>query len=421
MSTRNNNKSPDSILQYSFLNKTVQKEAGMNVPSLKKSLGPSTISQTKDGYSSNKTNVSSIYLNKNTLSRKGSLYKSEKNAISKSYLHSSHSQPSFNISIYEKEKERQMVLNRKIEEQRNLQHQLEMSELRPYIKMSDNSREIINKKIKKDQSLEQPLYLRENKINEKNTMRLRNIIKNENEILKSPPTNHCKTTRVFDQKKFDAFLKKNENMVIKKQKEMEKIKKQIEIEEMSSECSFFPELNKKSLLMANNPDNFEDNQTRMIRSKSFIKKEYTKFKEQNNHIPQTNHQTSKNTKVISNHNNVVGNHKIQQNKNIKGYKFQINETKHNQASNNSSNIQTKCEIRKNSRNTTQANKSLKSSKTQELTFSQNQQNYDDPFSSLYKLNIRQNLPGQIPENIIKFNPTSNVKNNSTSCIIQNFI
>ena len=120
MSTKNNNKSPDSILQYSFLNKTVQKEVGMNVPSLKKTLGPSTLSQTKDGYSSNKTNVSSTYLNKNTLSRKGSLYKSEKNAVSKSYLHSSHSQPSLNISIYEKEKERQMVLNRKIEEQ--LQH-----------------------------------------------------------------------------------------------------------------------------------------------------------------------------------------------------------------------------------------------------------------------------------------------------------
>lgn len=421
MSTKNNNKSPDSILQYSFLNKTVQKEVGMNVPSLKKTLGPSTLSQTKDGYSSNKTNVSSTYLNKDTLSRKGSLYKSEKNAVSKSYLHSSHSQPSLNISIYEKEKERQMVLNRKIEEQRNLQQQLEMSELRPYIKMSDNSREIINKKIKKDQSFEQPLYLREKKINEKNTMRLRNIIKNENETLKSPFTNHCKTTRVFDQKKFDDFLKKNESMVIKKQKEVEKIKKQIEIEEMSSECSFFPELNKKSLLMANNPDNFEDNQTRMIRSKSFIKKEYTKFKELNNHMPQTNHQTSKNAKVHSNYNNIVGNHKIQKNKNIKGYKFQINETKYTQTSNNSSNIQTKRDPRANSRNISQTNKSLKSSKTQEITFSQNQQNYDEPFSSLYKLNIRQNLPGQIPENIIKFNPTANVKTNSTSCIIQNFI
>ena len=54
MSTRNYSKIPGSILEYSFLNKTVQKDAGISAPSLKKTLGHSTLSQTKDAYLSNK-------------------------------------------------------------------------------------------------------------------------------------------------------------------------------------------------------------------------------------------------------------------------------------------------------------------------------------------------------------------------------
>ena len=215
MSTRNYSKIPGSILEYSFLNKTVQKDAGISAPSLKKTLGHSTLSQTKDAYLSNKTNFSSN-LNKNT-SRKDSTFRSSKAKTNKSFLQSSHSQPSFNLSLYEKEKERQLEHNKRIEEQRHLKNQLEMSQLRPYIKMSDNSREIIRRKEKRNQSMELPLYLQEKKINEKDTMRLRDIIKKEIDQSETAKASH----KVFNKKKFEDFIRKNENMLINKQKEVE--------------------------------------------------------------------------------------------------------------------------------------------------------------------------------------------------------
>lgn len=403
MSTRNYNKIPGSILEYSFLNKTVQKDAGISAPSLKKTLGHSTLSQTKDAYLSNKTNFSSN-LNKNT-SRKDSTYRSSKAKTNKSFLQSSHSQPSFNLSLYEKEKERQLEHNKRIEEQRHLKNQLEMSQLRPYIKMSDNSREIIRRKEKRNQSMEIPLYLQEKKINEKDTMRLRNIIKKESELNQSETVNK-NSHKVFNKKKFEDFIRKNENMLINKQKEVERMKKQIEIEEMSSECSFVPELNKRSLMMVNN-QSYEDNENRrMLRSRSYIKKEFTKLKEKNDYTPKTNRI---NAKVNKNYHNLILMDKKSKN-DIKGYKFKLNDNKL---------INTTVHSHKTRNNETN---SLKENKTERLVVKREIIVDDDPYNCLYKLNIRQNLPGQIPENVVKFNiENMNNKNDATNSILEAFL
>lgn len=403
MSTRNYSKIPGSILEYSFLNKTVQKDAGISAPSLKKTLGHSTLSQTKDAYLSNKTNFSSN-LNKNT-SRKDSTYRSSKAKTNKSFLQSSHSQPSFNLSLYEKEKERQLEHNKRIEEQRHLKNQLEMSQLRPYIKMSDNSRDIIRRKEKRNQSMEIPLYLQEKKINEKDTMRLRNIIKKESELNQSETVNK-NSHKVFNKKKFEDFIRKNENMLINKQKEVERMKKQIEIEEMSSECSFVPELNKRSLMMVNN-QSYEDNENRrMLRSRSYIKKEFTKLKEKNDYTPKTNRI---NAKVNKNYHNLILMDKKSKN-DIKGYKFKLNDNKP---------INTTVRSHKTRNNETN---SLKENKTERLVVKREIIVDDDPYNCLYKLNIRQNLPGQIPENVVKFNiENMNNKNDATNSILEAFL
>ena len=399
MSTRNYSKIPGSILEYSFLNKTVQKDAGISAPSLKKTLGHSTLSQTKDAYLSNKTNVSSN-LNKNT-SRKDSTFRSSKAKTNKSFLQSSHSQPSFNLSLYEKEKERQLEHNKRIEEQRHLKNQLEMSQLRPYIKMSDNSREIIRRKEKRNQSMELPLYLQEKKINEKDTMRLRDIIKKENDQSETAKASH----KVFNKKKFEDFIRKNENMLINKQKEVERMKKQIEIEEMSSECSFVPELNKRSLMMVNNQSYEDSENRRMLRSRSYIKKEFTKLKEKNDYTPKTNRQT-KNAKVKGNYHNLILMDKKNKNE-IKGYKFKLNDNKPTVHSHKTRNNETN---------------SLKENKTERLVIKREKIVDDDPYNCLYKLNIRQNLPGQIPENVIKFNiENMNNKNDATNSILEAFL
>lgn len=408
MSTRNYTKIPGSILEYSFLNKTVQKDAGISAPSLKKTLAPSTLSQTKDAYLSNKTNFSSN-LNKNT-SRKDSTYRSSKVKSNKSFLQSSHSQPSFNLSMYEKEKERQIEHKKRIEEQRHLKNQLEMSQLRPYIKMSDNSRDIIRRKEKRNQSMELPFYLQDNKINEKDTMRLRNIIQKENEINQSETMNKA-SHKVFNKKKFDDFIKKNENMLIKKQKEVERLKKQIEIEEMSSECSFVPELNKRSLMMVNNQSYEENENRRMLRSRSYIKKEFTKIKEKNDYTPKTNRQL-KNSKVKGNYHNLILMEKKNKN-DIKGYKFKLNENKPINTTSNSN----KTKTRNNETYT------IKENKTERIVIKRKEVKVDDdPYNCLYKLNIRQNLPGQIPENVIKIKMENiNNKNDTTNSILESFL
>lgn len=253
--------------------------------------------------------------------------------------------------------------------------------------------------------MEIPLYLQEKKINEKDTMRLRNIIKKESELNQSETVNK-NSHKVFNKKKFEDFIRKNENMLINKQKEVERMKKQIEIEEMSSECSFVPELNKRSLMMVNN-QSYEDNENRrMLRSRSYIKKEFTKLKEKNDYTPKTNRI---NAKVNKNYHNLILMDKKSKN-DIKGYKFKLNDNKP---------INTTVRSHKTRNNETN---SLKENKTERLVVKREIIVDDDPYNCLYKLNIRQNLPGQIPENVVKFNiENMNNKNDATNSILEAFL
>ena len=63
--------------------------------------------------------------------------------------------------------------------------------------------------------------------------------------------------------------------------------------------------------------------------------------------------------------------------------------------------------------------SLKENKTERLVIKREKIVDDDPYNCLYKLNIRQNLPGQIPENVIKFNIEN--KNDATNSILEAFL
>ena len=66
--------------------------------------------------------------------------------------------------------------------------------------------------------------------------------------------------------------------------------------------------------------------------------------------------------------------------------------------------------------------SLKENKTERLVVKREKIVDDDPYNCLYKLNIRQNLPGQIPENVIKFNiENMNNKNDATNSILEAFL
>ena len=170
------------FLEYLTLNKNLNKEHTQNVLSLnlKKTLAPSTLCQTKDVYFSNNNNQQKRNIQKHLdlSTNKQSLVKtkSSDNLIKTSKSNS-------HINIYEKSKEYIELHNRKIEEQRNNKQMLELSHMKPYVKMSDNSRAIINNKHKRCNSSfdsniftkELPNYMKSTKIQKNNIIHLKEL------------------------------------------------------------------------------------------------------------------------------------------------------------------------------------------------------------------------------------------------------
>ena len=413
------------FLEYSTLNKNLNKEHTQNVLSLnlKKTLAPSTLSQTKDAYLSNKSNNNNqqrqsfqTHLDLSTHKRSLVKTKSSDNLI-KSSRSNSH------INIYEKSKEYIELHNRKIEEQRNNKQMLELSHMKPYVKMSDNSRTIISSKHKRCNSSfdnnsinkELPNYMKNTKIKENNIVHLKELIDKENAKIKS--RNHSNNIKKgFSQEKFQLFIKKNENM-IRNKKQREIMKKQMEINEIQNACSFNPQINKTSIQIANSlnvsksePETRREKRQLMIRSKSFIKKEYDKLSSMYNFTPKTNLKKEASSSKIK---NVLN--EIKQNKqNIKGYKFQLKanlgnihpkESHRTQNNNNTGNqynsyfhnIYIPKKIKPN--NTRNCNFGIKNSKTEivyNFELEQNNipvknNNNNDPVDSLYKLNTMNNF------------------------------
>lgn len=152
--------------------------------------------------------------------------------INRSYI--SNSLLSFSL-LYEREKERKKLLNRKLDNERSLSKLKEERQLKPYPQMSKVSKCLIKSKNK---SFESPLYLKQDIITEKQTMNLKNLIQNENDKIE------IGKSKVFNQKDFDNFIKENENLIQKKNIKIQK--KQIEIEEELNSQST-PKLNKNNV------------------------------------------------------------------------------------------------------------------------------------------------------------------------------
>jgi len=287
--------------------------------------------------------------------------------------------------FYEISKEKEILRKNKINELKNIQTQIELSNIKPCVKMSINSREILRNKLNRSNSVSN---LNGNKIDEKTTMQLKNIIEIENELLP-------KTKRKFEQKIFENFLKENKNFLINKENYIRNKKIENEKKNVEENYSFKPNINPHSKFILENIDEFIEN-NRIIRSKSYIKKEYEKIKNQNNFTPiinknyksknKTNYKTKQNCNFYNQNKNI--NNKIIIEENL---------TNENFLSNNNNTINDQ-------------NNNL-----EKIKESSNKNKFD-AFSSLYSLNINDNMPNRPSENIIICK-----NNNLYDSIIEKFI
>ena len=301
-----------------------------------------------------------------------------------------------NLDFYERSKEKETLKQRKIDELKNIILENELSEMRSF-KMSDNSKEIIKRKEKRN--LSQPNYMENKKIKEKDILGLKTMIKEQEEIKKNTVFNN----KVFDQKSFKQFLINNHNMVKKKENKIKEWKKELEVIEFDSQCSFKPNLNKKSMWIMENLDNISEEQ-KLMRAKSFIKNELIKMNEKYSFMPKINNNKKYNQKKIYNNIQIPNNNNIKVESNISNDNIILPLS--NENINSGNNINLKNSIRNIGNNHNIDFKHINNKQ---------KKNEISSFNALYKLNIRQNLPNTNRENVIE------MKNNSTKVIIDSIL
>lgn len=419
---------PGCFLEYSTLNKNLTKDYIQSSLSsnLKRTVAHSTLSQTKEANTLNtNTSITKHPIHKRTISStlKHSLLKSQSSSLLKFPYSNSLT------NIYIKSKEQIELHKRKIEAQRNHKQFLELSHMKPYVKMNINSRNILrNKMIKSNSNKELPHYMLTTKITKTNKINLMNLIQEEHNEIHSRNDNsnnnvsNISVRKAFSQERFNMFLKHNDNML--KRRKMREIKRQIALDEINTCCSFAPQLNnnnnikRKSLSKTINTNN--DNS----RSKSLIKKQYDKIMASYNFVPRTNnnmkHKHKLNNKIVkkdsnTNKQNTIQSFqlkykeqqtKLQTNKKMRTINTRNCNYYNKQTNNHKNEITYNFEIE-------QHHKKLNNNKT----ISNNSSN--NLFNTLYKLNVNNNLPGRINENIITYNNHNN--NKTISHIIEGFI
>ena len=369
-------KQNSSILDFSFLTcqeKTKQSIKGYLCPTRDSSQTINPINQSLRSYSNNSSGV-------NIISKDNTIINNNNQK---------------NLEFYERAKEREILKQRKIDELRNIKLQNELNEMKKF-KMNNHSKEIILKKEKRN--LSQPNFLENKKIKEKDTLSLKKLIKEEEELKK----NNVSNNKIFNEKSFKHFLMNNENMIKNKINKINERKKELEIIEYSSQYSFKPNLNKKSMWIIDNLDNITEEQ-KLIRSKSFIKKELLKINEQYSFKPKINNNKKYNQRKI--YNNIINS---RSDKNVNS--FEIFENKNNLDKKNEY-------YKKNNNEEILKNNKINIGHNHIIDFNsiKNTKIENSPFNSLYKLNIRQNLPNSSSENII------DISNNSTKLIIESFL
>lgn len=369
-------KQNSSILDFSFLScqeKTKQSIKGYLCPTRDSSQTINPINQSLRNYSNNSSGV-------NIISKDNTIINNNNQK---------------NLEFYERAKEREILKQRKIDELRNIKLQNELNEMKKF-KMNNHSKEIILKKEKRN--LSQPNFLENKKIKEKDTLSLKKLIKEEEELKK----NNVSNNKIFNEKSFKHFLMNNENMIKNKINKINERKKELEIIEYSSQYSFKPNLNKKSMWIIDNLDNITEEQ-KLIRSKSFIKKELLKINEQYSFKPKINNNKKYNQRKI--YNNIINS---RSDKNVNSF----------ETFENKNNLDKKNEYyKKNNNEEILKNNKINIGHNHIIDFNsiKNTKIENSPFNSLYKLNIRQNLPNSSSENII------DISNNSTKLIIESFL
>ena len=301
-----------------------------------------------------------------------------------------------NLDFYERSKEKETLKQRKIDELKNIILENELSEMRSF-KMSDNSKEIIKRKEKRN--LSQHNYMENKKIKEKDILGLKTMIKEQEEIKKNTVFNN----KVFDQKSFKQFLINNHNMVKKKENKIKEWKKELKVIEFDSQCSFKPNLNKKSMWIMENLDNISEEQ-KLMRAKSFIKNELIKMNEKYSFMPKINNNKKYNQKKIYNNIQIPNNNNIKVESNISNDNIILPLSNENINSGNNINLK---------------NSIINIGNNHNIDFkhinNKQKKNEISSFNALYKLNIRQNLPNTNRENVIE------MKNNSTKVIIDSIL
>ena len=225
------------------------------------------------------------------------------------------------------------------------------------------------------------------------------MIKEQEEINKNTISNN----KIFDEKSFKQFLMNNNNMIKKKENKIKERKKELEVIEFESQCSFKPNLNKKSMWIMENLDNISEEQ-KLMRAKSFIKNELIKMNEKYSFMPKINNNKKYNQKKIYNNVNLSNNNNLIINNNISNDNIQMNLSNENINSENKLNLNLKNNIINIGNNHNVNFKNLN-----------NKKNEYSSFNALYKINIRQNLPNTNRENVIQMN------NNSTKIIIETIL
>lgn len=250
---------PSPILEYNFLKS-------------KKSNGHITQNESLTDLSSN-TKITNQSFNKD--------HSRDKSAPTH---RSSSFQPIKHDSFYNKSKEQQLLHKRKIDYQRNLNHQKELREQRSFVPLNDISRELYKNQMKRSKSVMIPIYKRpKEKINLNNTRNLKQLIINE-----ANTSSLSRNTRCFQKKVFNNWLQKNE--LWKKNsmtKTINKVKtRMIEINEQEEQFQFKPQLNhsnstiqcSKSRNKCGNNLSTASKSMKTNHSVSSLKKEYDKIK-----------------------------------------------------------------------------------------------------------------------------------------------
>ncbi len=267
---KSKSKNEKSVLDYNFLKynreKNIKYDSNLKKPNTQRSISSST---TRD--SSNIKFINNVMQN---FSFNNSYFSNEKN----------NSEPKIKVvktkknifeNFYLRMKQKEVIKQRKLDELTNLQNIIIKNSIKDKFQMNNKSREILNKSKRiNDHSF--PLYLNyNNKINDKQLLSLKYIIKEEN--------NDTHINKKFSKVNFLNFLKSNE-LLLKKKKENIQNKYSDNYNHLNSSFTFHPKINKKSEIILLNKTN-ESEKDISLKMKNYLKKEFNRLNTiQNNKI-----------------------------------------------------------------------------------------------------------------------------------------